>query len=55
MAAPSPLRDFIRAMTLLVSSGDTSEADLIEHGRALLANLVRRDDWLPDEIGRAHV
>ncbi|HKK05130.1 MAG TPA: cysteine dioxygenase [Gammaproteobacteria bacterium] len=35
-------------MTLLVSSGDTSEADLIEHGRALLANLVRRDDWLPD-------
>ena len=48
MSTPSPLRDFIKNMTLLVSSGDAVEAKIIDQGRCLLADLVRRDDWLPD-------
>jgi len=44
----SPLRDFIKEMTLLVSSGNAAEAGIIDQGGRLLADLVRRDDWLPD-------
>ena len=48
MTTPTPLRDFIRDMTLLVSAENTTEQNIIEQGRHLLARLVQRDDWLPD-------
>jgi predicted metal-dependent enzyme (double-stranded beta helix superfamily) len=49
-AAPklSRLRDFIRALTLLHQEG-AGEERIFSHGRALLAQLVAVDDWLPAE------
>jgi predicted metal-dependent enzyme (double-stranded beta helix superfamily) len=42
------LRGFIRAFTLLVDSG-AGEERIFAEGRALLAQLVAVDDWLPPE------
>lgn len=47
MTTPTALREFLRDMTLLVST-ETAEAGLIEQGQRLLATLVGRDDWLPE-------
>lgn len=44
--AIAPLREFVVAMTRLVERTD-DEATLVAEGRALLARLVARDDWLP--------
>ena len=46
----TPLRSFVCAMTRLVESRGNAEADALEPARDLLAALVRRDDWLPDEF-----
>jgi len=48
MSTGSALRDFIKDMTLLVSPAGAAESDIIDQGRCLLGDLVRRDDWLPD-------
>jgi predicted metal-dependent enzyme (double-stranded beta helix superfamily) len=42
------LREFVRAFTLLVDSTPGEESIFVE-GRALLAQLVAQDDWLPAE------
>ena len=43
---------FVAAMTALVArTGD--EPTLLREGRALLADLVRHDDWLPDRAAAA--
>jgi predicted metal-dependent enzyme (double-stranded beta helix superfamily) len=53
--APEPtqniarLRNFIHDFTALVSQ-TADEAAILEAGQALLADLVRHDDWLPDEF-----
>jgi predicted metal-dependent enzyme (double-stranded beta helix superfamily) len=44
----SRLREFIRAFTLLQDSGASEERIFVD-GRALLAQLVAVDDWLPAE------
>jgi predicted metal-dependent enzyme (double-stranded beta helix superfamily) len=46
MTDPTRLRDFVRAFTLLAASG-ADEARIFRAGRALLADLVAVDDWLP--------
>jgi predicted metal-dependent enzyme (double-stranded beta helix superfamily) len=47
-ATLAPLRDFVVAMTRLVDrTGD--ERRLLAEGRPLLARLIGRDDWLPDD------
>lgn len=46
----TPLRSFVCSMTRLVESRGNAEADALEPARDLLAALVRRDDWLPDEF-----
>ena len=47
----APLRDFVVAMTRLVEAS-ADEATLIVEGRRLLAQLVARDDWLPEPFTR---
>ena len=48
-----PLRDFVARMTRLVDrSGEESE--LLARGRELLAELVSRDDWLPEACAQPH-
>ena len=59
MAEPStldriePLREFVVAMTHLVSSTD-DEGPLLKGGEALLRGLISRDDWLPEFCTAAH-
>ena len=48
-----PLRDFVRAATLAVAEA-RPEADLLPTMRGLLATLVARDDWLPDDLAQPH-
>ena len=48
----SPLRDFVRGMTGLADTSDGDEAAMINGTRDLLAKLVARDDWLPEEYTR---
>lgn len=45
--AIAPLRRFVAAMTDLVGRTQ-DEPTLLREGRALLATLIARDDWLPD-------
>jgi predicted metal-dependent enzyme (double-stranded beta helix superfamily) len=45
----SGLRSFVRALEELVGSG-ADEARILRDGRALLAALIARDDWLPDAL-----
>jgi len=45
----APLRDFVRGFTALIDGG-ADEARIFRDGRALLAGLVARDDWLPEAI-----
>jgi len=47
----APLRDFIQAMTRLADAR-ASEARWLSEGRDLLAALVARDDWLPEECAQ---
>jgi predicted metal-dependent enzyme (double-stranded beta helix superfamily) len=47
----APLRDFVRAMTLLVERTD-DEAALLAGARPLLATLVHDDAWLPEECAK---
>lgn len=51
--AIAPLRAFVVAMTRLVES-TSEEARLLDEGRVLLASLVARDDWLPEDFARPH-
>ncbi len=46
------LRDFVRRFTLLVERGAGEERIFLE-GRALLADLVAADDWLPPQFAEA--
>ncbi|ANF58102.1 cysteine dioxygenase [Halotalea alkalilenta] len=58
-AAPSPqggiarLRDFVIDFSTLLDASP-SEAQILDQGGALLASLVRHDDWLPDEYAAPH-
>lgn len=45
----APLREFVRAMTLLVSS-TREERELLAQGRRHIATLISGDRWLPEEF-----
>lgn len=49
----APLRDFVARVTEVVSRG-LPEAETLSAVRPLLAALVARDDWLPDELAQPH-
>ncbi|WP_372617638.1 cysteine dioxygenase [Falsiroseomonas sp.] len=52
MAGIQRFRDFVIALTRLAEAG-APEAAWLEKGRALLAELVRHDDWLPASCAEA--
>jgi predicted metal-dependent enzyme (double-stranded beta helix superfamily) len=43
-------REFVARLGALVDRHGADEPRLLENGSALLADLVRHDDWLPDEF-----
>ena len=45
----SPLRDFVRGMTDLADRHHGDEGAMIDGTKPLLAKLIARDDWLPEE------
>lgn len=49
----APLRDFVAAATREVAQ-PRDEAERLARLRELLAALVARDDWLPDDLARPH-
>lgn len=53
MADIGKLRTFIADITRLIEAAP-DEAVLLEQGRALLAGLVAKDDWLPDAYAQPH-
>jgi len=44
----SRFRTYVAEMTRLVERAGADEAAMIDGGKALLADLIARDDWLPD-------
>lgn len=49
----TPLREFVTGLARVLALQPT-EADILAQGRVLLARLVARDDWLPDEYAEPH-
>jgi len=55
MRVPATLfNEFVREFTQLVDNSSGDEAQILSKGRALLTDLVRHDDWLPQEYSQAH-
>ncbi|WP_321803478.1 cysteine dioxygenase [Burkholderia sp. BCC1988] len=55
MPVSSPRFDrFVHEFTKLVDNLSNDEPQLLSKGRELLADIVRHDDWLPDEYARPH-
>ncbi|ATQ76206.1 cysteine dioxygenase [Massilia violaceinigra] len=54
MTNPARLRDFVRAFTSLADTAAQDEVLMLEQGRALLADLVTVDDWLPAAFAQPH-
>jgi 3-mercaptopropionate dioxygenase len=48
------LRTFVQDMTHAVEQYGRDEAAMLREGRKLLARLIARDDWLPQEFALAH-
>ena|SRR5665647_116708 len=48
------LRTFVQDMTRAVEQYGRDEAAMLREGRKLLARLIARDDWLPQEFALAH-
>jgi 3-mercaptopropionate dioxygenase len=49
----APLRDFVVGATRLVEA-TSDEPRLLDEVGTLLARLIARDDWLPDELAEPH-
>ncbi|MDR1064322.1 MAG: cysteine dioxygenase [Azoarcus sp.] len=47
------LLDFVQSITRLLET-QPAESVILAEGRQLVARLVERDDWLPDEFARPH-
>ncbi|GAB3629994.1 3-mercaptopropionate dioxygenase [Pandoraea terrae] len=45
---------FVRDFTQLVDNFPGDETQILSKGRELLVEIVRRDDWLPEEYAQAH-
>lgn len=50
---PHKLRDFVVAFTRLIDRAP-KEAEALGEGRLLLADLVSKDDWLPEAYAQPH-
>ena len=48
------LRSFVQDMTRAVEKYGRDEPAMLREGRTLLARLIARDDWLPQEFAQAH-
>ena len=47
-----PLRSFVQEMTQAVEKCGDDEAAMLREGKKLLAHLIARDDWLPQEFAQ---
>ena len=54
MANIDPLRRFVQDMTRAVEQFGGDEPAMLREGKKLLACLIARDDWLPEEFAQAH-
>lgn len=54
MKNPSRFRSFIAEFTRLIGHAGGDEPRMLAEGGKLLAELVRHDDWLPDECAQPH-
>ena len=54
MGKIDPLRRFVQEMTRAVEQFGQDEPAMLREGRKLLAGLIARDDWLPDEFALSH-
>lgn len=54
MGKIAPLRRFVQEMTRAVEMFGQDEPAMLREGRKLLAGLIARDDWLPDEFALSH-
>lgn len=51
---PQKFSKFVMQFTSLVDRSEGYEAQILEKGRDMLADLVTQDDWLPSEYARPH-
>jgi len=54
MSKIEPLRSFVQEMTRAVEKHGRDEAAMLREGKKLLARLIARDGWLPQEFALAH-
>ena len=54
MANMERLRRFVRDLTRAVEQFGHDEPAMLREGRTLLADLITRDDWLPEEFAQSH-
>jgi predicted metal-dependent enzyme (double-stranded beta helix superfamily) len=47
-------RTFVQSFTGLVSDYKTDEERIFTEGQQLLSDLIKRDDWLPDQFAKPH-
>ncbi len=47
-------RTFVQSFTGLVSDFETDEERIFTEGQQLLSDLIKRDDWLPDQFAVPH-
>jgi len=53
MSNIEPLRHFVQNMTRAVEKHGADESAMLREGKTLLARLIARDDWLPEEFAQA--
>ena len=54
MANIEHLRRFVQDMTRAVENFGQDEPAMLREGKKLLACLIARDDWLPEEFAQSH-
>jgi predicted metal-dependent enzyme (double-stranded beta helix superfamily) len=52
MSDISRLREFVQQFTTLIDQTGVNEVRILADGEPLLAELVKQDDWLPEEFAR---
>ena len=52
--SPACFDKFVKAFTEVVDRSGGDEAQVLAEGRKLLAELVRKDDWLPEQYAQPH-
>lgn len=50
--SPACFDRFVSEFTQLIDSPDADETQVLSEGRKLLAELVRKDDWLPEQYAQ---